>query len=104
MGMNFCMHEQSMNHIFLEKEAVMQSHPLCRTCVYQVSSAVLGDWEMGTVILCAKHSQVALSFMVGVLLVGMVTAELLLLFAKLDSCNGMANEIIAKHLLLWLQT
>ena len=66
---------------------------------------MLGDWEMGTLFYVQNTVRwLALSFMVGVLLVGMVTAELLLLFAKLDSCNGMANEIIAKHLLLWLQT
>lgn len=69
MAMNFCMDEQSMNHIFLEKKAVMQSHPLCRTCMYQVSTAALGDLEMGTATLCTKHSQVA-----GVLPIGMVTA------------------------------
>ena len=69
VAMNFCMDEQSMNHIFLEKKAVMQSHPLCRTCMYQVSTAALGDLEMGTATLCTKHSQVA-----GVLPIGMVTA------------------------------
>ena len=94
-----------MNHIFLEKGAVMQSHPLYRTCVPGLIMQlcwVTGRWEL---LFYVQNTVrwLALSFMVGVLLVGMVTAELYYCYL-LDSCNGMANEIIAKHLLLWLQT
>ena len=78
VGMNFCMHEQSMNNIFLEKGAVMQSHPLYRTCVPGLIMQlcwVTGRWEL---LFYVQNTVrwLALSFMVGVLLVGMVTAEL----------------------------